>query len=231
MLKWVFGVLVLLNLGLAMWASWYRDTDATAVVLPRAPVNPEGMRLVTDPAARLMERPRDEPPEKELSEVIRVCHAVGPFSASNLATDAGAQIRAAGLDYRLRTVPVTEKRYLVYIGPLPSTKVAVAVQKRLTRLGFKDHAVVHEGDLRNAVSVGVFEQAANADQMKQRLAKHKIKTATRVLAAARDQYWLDVDAADNTLSTLGAIKWRSSGIGVVENACIDPAAAAPEPAK
>lgn len=220
MLRWVFGALVLLNIGLAMWANWYAGGGDAPVAAPRPPINPEAMRLVTDPAARLLARTPDVPPtDKVLAEVQRVCHAVGPFDSSKSATEAGSQIKGAGLDYRLRTESIKEKRFQVYIGPLPSIRVAAAVQQRLNRLGFRDHALIREGDLKNAVSVGVFEQKANADQVKKRLARHNIRTRSQVRELSRERYWLDVDAGDDILESLRAIRWRNPDAIIVENAC------------
>ena len=44
-LKWIFAALVLANLGLWMWASWYKETPVEETRTARAPAVPAQKRL------------------------------------------------------------------------------------------------------------------------------------------------------------------------------------------
>ncbi len=221
MLKWLLGALLLANIGLWMWSSWYQEgTTQPAESAPRPLVNADKMLAPGEPGARLVPRVPHRPVEiRSLTAVRRVCYAVGPFSGMRHATNGGARLKKLGLRYALRSEPETQHSFQVYLGPYSSTKAAAAVQRRLRELGIRDNALIHEGRLRNAVSVGVFTEAKNIKETQTVLRRHNYRPHTRAITQVTNRYWLDVAAEQASLDSVRALKWNVSGIEVKEASC------------
>lgn len=225
MLKWFFGALVLANIGLVMWASWYKLDPASQHERARTPIAPEKMHLVGDPAARLEARAPDKEPAKALTVVKRACFTVGPFSAPDRATRAGARLKQKGFAWRTRTEEKSRRIYQVYVGPLGNAQAARIMQRRLRRLGFKDTAVIIDGTLKNAVSAGIFAKAKNARDVRRRLKAKKIRGRTSSRTMRITRYWLDVRAEAGSGVALAAMKWRDRSIKLTQGACANAPAA------
>ena len=117
-LKWVFAALILTNLGLWMWASWYRDRPVEETRAPRAPVTPEKMRLFNEPGVKLVPRKAPPPANAELTaSVAPACFHIGPFPDVDLVARAEARLNELPLTYSRRA---EESRYTGAIESHPS---------------------------------------------------------------------------------------------------------------
>lgn len=220
MMRWLLAALVLVNVGLFMWGSWYKDANQAQQPSARPPINPEKMRLISDPTVRATLRPRRRHVVvKTLQPVKRVCHTVGPFEANRSAMRAGGRMKKAGLEYSLRTIEIKENRYQIYVPPLKSRKVAQAMQRKLSRLGFRDNALMFDKGMRNAVSVGIFKVKTNATRLRKDLRKKGIRVRQRVLVSKSRRFWLDVPTDDARLAQLKKIKWRKESVSIKETTC------------
>lgn len=231
-LKWIFAALVLANIGLWMWASWYKDAPLEESRAPRAPVAPEQMRLFNEPGVKLVPRKQPPPANAELTaNVTPACFHVGPFPDAGLVARAEARLNELPLTYSRRVEDVQTTAYQVYLPPLPSQKAAERKRQELTRLGFKDHALVQEGDLRNAISLGLFTVEANAQNRVRELAAKKVQASIQPFPQTRKRYWLDVAvrAPAETQGKLKQIDWAAKDVQVQEIPC--PAGASPPPPK
>ncbi len=222
-LKWVFAALVLANLGLWMWASWYKDAPVEETRAARAPVAPEKMRLFKEPGVKLVPRKTPPPANAELTaSVAPACFHIGPFPDVDLVARAETRLNELPLTYSRRaeeTRSVTG--YQVYLPPLPSRKAAERKRQELTRLGFKDHALIQEGDMQNAISLGLFTVEANAASRVRELAAKKIQARIQPFQQTRTRFWLDVavKVPAQTADRIRQIDWAAKDVQVREITC------------
>ena len=220
MIRLLLAILVLVNVGLFMWGSWYKDANRSGWPVARAAVNPETMQLISDPAVKAKLRSVSQRTVvKTLQPVKRLCHSVGSFKSDKTAMRAGSRMKKVGLEYSLRTIEVKDIRYQLYVPSLKSRKAAYAMQKKLSRLGFRDNALISEKGMRNAISVGIFNVKANAAKRRRELRKKGIRVRQRVLVSKSRQFWLDVPTDEAKLAQLNSIRWRQKGIAVEESTC------------
>ena len=220
MMRWLLAVLVLANVALFMWGSWYKDADLPQRPLTQVDINPMQMRLISDPSVKLEPRKPNRPPAMEtLQPVQRACHAVGAFSSTRSAMNAGMRLKKVGLEYSLRTEQSTEISYQVYIPPLKSRAEARALQARLNHLGFKDNALMQQTGMNNAISLGWFKVKANAIQLQRALKRKGIRSKRRTIKRVRSRFWLDVPTDDSKLALLKGIKWKQKNISVRDTTC------------
>ncbi len=228
-LKWVFGALVLANLGLWMWASWYRAPAVDANRNVRPPIAAEKMRLLAEPGVKLQSRKAPPPAHAELSaNAPQVCFHIGPFPSADFATQAETGLNKLQLLFSRRSEESkTVSGYLVYLPPLSSKAAVERKRKQLTRLGFKDHAVMQEEGFRNAISLGRFSVEVNADSRVQKLAAKGIRAKVQTLYQTQSLYWLDINVAvpAETAARVKEIDWGSKDVQAQEAAC--PAGAKP----
>lgn len=231
-LKWIFAALVLANIGLWMWASWYQDAPLEESRAPRAPVAPEKMRLFNEPGVKLVPRKAPPPANAALTaSVAPACFHVGPFPDADLVARAESRLNDLPLTYSRRAEDVQTTAYQVYLPPLPSQKAAERKRQELTRLGFRDHALMQEPDMQNAISLGLFTVEANAQNRVRELADKKVQASIQPFPQTRKRFWLDV-AVRTPAETQGKLKqidWAAKDVQVSEIPC--PAGASPPPAK
>lgn len=231
-LKWVFAALVLANIGLLMWASWYKEPPAVEHRAARAPIAPEKMRLLTESGAK--QPPRKAPPSAnvELTAITGpVCLRIGPFLDEDLLAKAEAKLNELSLSFVHRSAETkTITIYRVYLPALASRQAAEQKRKELTRLGFKDHAVIQEEGWQNAISLGQFSVEANAESRVRELAAKGVEAKMQLLDQTRTFNWLDV--ATPVPPDIGArvkqIDWGAKDIRAQASAC--PTGASPPPA-
>ncbi len=233
-MKWLFAVLVLANIGLWMWASWYKETSGQEARQPRPPVAAEKMRLLSERGVRLKIRrvrpaPSTAPPPDNPTpaKANHPCIRIGPFAELKQAMNAGKKLEKLDIVYEGRT----EKRktvagYRVFLPPFPSQKAAMRKRKELTRLGFRDHALIQEEGMRNAISLGLFKIEANANQHLRRLAAKGVKAKKRPVHSTKTVYWLEASLSpgrdkpgQSSLESLKKERWGVLGIKVNEGVC------------
>jgi hypothetical protein len=191
------------------------------------------MRLFNEPGVALT--PRKAPPRAgaELTTVTApACFHVGPFPDVDLVARAETRLNQLQLAYSRRS---EESRvvagYLVYLPPLPSQAAAERKRQELTRLGFRDHALMQEEGMQNAISLGLFAVEANAESRVRELADKKVQARVQPHLQARTRYWLDlsVKSPSDTADKIEQIDWAAKDVQVQEIPC--PAGASPPPEK
>jgi hypothetical protein len=232
-LKWVFAALILANIGLWMWTSWYKDRPVEETRAARAPVAPEKMRLFKEPGVKLVPRKAPPPANAELTaSVAPACFHIGPFPDVDLVARAETRLNELPLTYSRRaeeTRSVTG--YLVYLPPLSSPKTAERKRQELTRLGFKDHALMQEEGMQNAISLGLFTVEANAESRVRELVAKKVQARIQPFQQTRTRFWLDVaiKVPAQTANRIRQIDWAAKDVQVREITC--PAGASVPPDK
>ncbi len=229
-MKWLFSALLLANIGLFMWASWYKDSGVEPVRKPRPPVNAEKMLPLTTPGLKLTPRPAGgdrlellTPTEREALGSEKFCYTIGPFESREAALKAGAFLDEMRLEYGTRTAEdKSESSYWVFIPPLASRQEAQAKVKELAKLGFKEHFVTQEAGRDNAISLGVFGQRENAESLMGELKSKGIEAKLETRYRLRLLHWLNLRAADLTegqVESLAQIDWGPAEIRVRQAAC------------
>lgn len=222
-LKWVFATLVLANLGLWMWASWHKETPMEENHTARAPVAPEKMRLFNEPGVHLVPRKTPPPANAALTTgTAPACFHIGPFPDVNVVARAETRLNELQLTFSRRSEETrTVTGYLVYLPPLPSEKAVERKRQELTRLGFKDHALMQEEGMQNAISLGLFAVEANAESRVRELADKKVQARIQPFQQTRTRFWLDVAVKvfSETADKIKQIDWAARDVQVREITC------------
>ena len=228
-LKWLFAAFVLANLGLWMWASWYKEAPVEENRPARAPIAPEKMRLLTEPDVKLTLRKTPPPANAELTaNAVPVCFHIGPFAETARVTQAEAKLSELRLGFSRRAEETkTITGYRVYLPPLASKEAAERKRQELSRLGFKDHAVFQEEGWHNAISLGLFSVEANATARVRELAAKGVEASMQPLTQNRTRTWLDLIApvSPENVMKLKQTDWGAKDIQAQETSC--PAGANP----
>ena len=222
-LKWLFAAFVLANIGLWMWASWYKETPLEETRAARAPLALEKMRLLTEPNVKLTPRKTPPPANAELTaNAVPVCFHLGPFTDTARVTQAEAKLNELHLGFARRTEETKMiTGYRVYLPPLASKEAAERKRQELTRLGFKDHAVFQEEGWRNAISLGLFSVEANATARVRELAAKGVEASMQPLTQDRTLYWLDLlePTAQDNIVKLKQADWGAKEVQLHESTC------------
>jgi len=230
-LKWLFAALVLANLGLWMWASWYREAPGPENRSARPPIAPEKMRLLSEPGVKLQPRKAPPPANAELAAAAaQVCFHIGPFPDANAAATGESKLN----EWHLAVVHRPEEirivtGYRVYLPAFASKEAAERKRQQLTRLGFKDHALSQEGASQYSIALGLFAVEANAQARVHELAAKGVSAKVQPLTQSRTHYWLDINVAvlPDIAAKVKQIDWGAKDVQAQEAAC--PAVTSPNP--
>jgi hypothetical protein len=230
-LKWLFAALVLANLGLWMWASWYREAPAPDNRGARPPIAPEKLRLLSEPGVKPQPRKTPPPANAELAAAAaQACFHIGPFPDANAAATGESKLSEWHLALVRRPEEISiVTGYRVYLPAFASKEAAERKRQQLTRLGFKDHALSQDGPSQYSIALGLFAVEANAQARARELAAKGVPARVQPLTQARTRYWLDINAAvlPDIAAKLKQIDWGAEDVQAQEAAC--PAAAPPSP--
>lgn len=186
-----FGLLLVANLALFMWGSWYKEPLVSYdFPKPRADVAPEKLKRLSEPGAQLRMRTsgRTTVPRPGAAEI---CYRLGPFAAIDLARAAVGRLESWGLHIEQVTEFESLGRvYQVYLPPLANREAAEAKRRELRRLGFRDHALIQEEGMENAISLGRFTVERNARQRQRQLAAKGVDASIQPVPNLRHVYWL-----------------------------------------
>lgn len=130
---------------------------------PVASAAPEKARS-GDPSAR----EESASPSAALAAANAACVSVGEFETHDDVEDAKRWLRSRGAEILAVAAESREtiESHRVYIPPLDSRKSAIRTMRELKSRGIRDVAVVLRGELRNAVSLGVYRSRVNAESRK-----------------------------------------------------------------
>jgi hypothetical protein len=219
--KTVFALLILANVGLALWASGFRPMNAPPEG-PRPALHPDKMRLVDESGAQLLAR--NAKPAATGKTEAGGCYRIGPFADTTQADKASAVLKEIPLAYERRAEEQTVVTgYRVYLPPLPTREAAEKKRRELSRFGFKDSSVMQEAGMENALSLGLFTVEINAQKHLQALAAKKISAQLQTLSQARTLHWLYLGAVESLagiVPRLRAADWGGADIKVEETLCI-----------
>jgi len=226
----LFLTLLLANLGLLAWYTWYVAPEAPPTPAPALTGQP--LKLTSElsaserkslaaASAAANAAPPPAPPAVTAAAPVTApglttnasavaaesCATYGPFPGGDAIDKAEARLKTLGLATSRHTVAGKAKLgYWVYLPPFGSRREADAAAELLKKRGVADIYVVPDEANRNAVSLGVFNQHDGATQRVKEIKKlgfHPILTER-----FRDEphYWIDVRGADSALPGADAFK-------------------------
>lgn len=222
-MKGLFAFLLLLNIGMFMWGSWYKPPPPGAVHEARAPVNVDKMRLLSESVITpQVPSPAGKPSSEDLAmlRTARVCFALGPFSTLVSTGAAAETLKNLDIDHE-RRVNITKRiaSYRVFLPPLRSRRDAEDKRRQLTRLGFRDHYIIEEPGMENAISLGVFSVKQNAWALARRLADEGISAKQETVYHTETVYWWDLTLAQKKLPDLRRVDWKSPKVQLQVRPC------------
>ena len=227
MMRWGFAVLVLANIGLLMWATWYRG-GVGETRQPNPVFHPEQMVPLSAPGVALRARKNERTEPSLVAAKPRPrCVSIGPFASSELADKAVLRLTA---EKQVATRRSEERKlegsYWIHLAPFTSRKQAEQRLKEIERLGIRDVLIMPDADGNPAISLGLFTQADNAQKRLQELAEKGVPAQQEIRYRTENLAWFDLrlpEPADAALERLRAIDWGTPGVEVRDGPC------APEP--
>lgn len=183
-MKWLAGILLVLNAGLFLWATGHA---------PGEPESGDAYPVVSAESMRLLSEIRAE--QASAAESAPECARIGPFASSAVVALAAQQLDAMSLSYSRRTVRSREIRtFRVFLGPFRS-EPAVETQRRLLEAaGVEDYYVKRDDGGGSVVSLGLFSQREGAEVMRRKLAEDGIEARLRSEDRLLEpNFWLEIN--------------------------------------
>lgn len=208
-MKWIFASLLLANVALFLWGTWYRAPLVGEVIpAPRPPVAQEKLKLLTEPGARLTLRSQaaSAPRTSDGGPAVSGCYQLGPFATLERVRAAGAKLDGWGVSYtRVAEFETRDPAYRVYLPPFPSREAAERRLRELSRLGISDYAVIEQEEgMENAISLGLFNVEQNARARIEQLARRGVRASMQPVPNVLTVYWLALPS--------GSVDGRIGGI-------------------
>ncbi|MBS0381731.1 MAG: SPOR domain-containing protein [Proteobacteria bacterium] len=198
----LFLLLLALNLGAAAWLLFGR---VPAQPFPPAtdPGVPE-LRLITEthkPAQPAVAGSSSTPPPRAHD----ACSTLGPFMT---AVDMRSAVQAlsphvARIQYREEKVQRSHG-YWVYLPAAASREAALDAARALAAKGINDYYVVTAGDSQNTISLGLFNDQANAQSRLVQLQKLGFAAKVEQRVDTEPAYWVDYAVPEDT-----AFDWQA----------------------
>lgn len=131
--------------------------------------------------------------------VKTVCYTYGPIPNLKESALLSEWLNERGILFNQRqTVEQGKQLFWVYLAPRESRALAEATLKDLTQKGVKDMRLIREGDLLNAISLGLFSSQAAVNR---RLNEIKVKGYQSVVvpySGGKEIHWFDVSIVKNS---------------------------------
>jgi len=223
MMRWGFALLVLANIGLLMWATWYREGIGESRQ-PNPVFHPEQMVPLSAPGVALRTRKNERTEPSLVAAKPRPrCVSIGPFASAELADKAVLRLmEEKQIATRRSEERKLESSYWVYLAPFTSRKQAEQRLKELERLGIRDVLIMPDADGNPAISLGLFTQADNAQKRLQELAEKGVQAQQDIRYRTESLAWFDLrlpEPADAALERLRAVDWGAPGVEVRDEPC------------
>lgn len=242
-MKWIVGVLLVLNTGLFLWA--YGKRPATTDFI-RPTVNGETMMLISEiqpvkstvvitPVKSTTEpdgessisggERTEEVRQGMVEQVPTLCLRVGPFYEENLAERTKERLKSMSLAVNSRMVQARAIRaYRVYVGPFDTRSELDAQRNELNAKGIRDHYIKRDPGKKDVISLGLFTQKTGANSLIDQLREKGVIALSEPEDRLLDPtFWLeltDSEANRKTHPELSVVKsWGDSRTKLTEYPC------------
>ncbi len=161
-----------------------RASPEPATGEPAAPsaVKPSTHQPATGTApARAKTATRDEP----------ICYVLGPFGSSNVVQEVLKRtINSPAIVERRWSSPQQRPGYWVHIPPAGSSNEARSIVRILNQAGISDVQLITSGEMRNAISLGIFSTMQNARKRQQEVTQQGFEVVIDEVKIRKRLYWL-----------------------------------------
>lgn len=189
-MRWLFLLLLLMNIGLFTW--YHRLTpsgpsELPLLIGPAEGVSVQGLTLMAE-----AEQPKPQGAALAPLETAARCLVLGGFDAVERARQ--LEQRLLSLDVGARVV-TTEASFgvdrWVYIPPLASRQASLRQLRELQARGI-DSYLITEGELANGILLGVFPRLDSAVSIAQKVRAAGYEPQVRELPRIYQEYWVRV---------------------------------------
>lgn len=190
-MRWFFFILVLANVGFYYWRHMESSPPLAGLVEAVADSGESLLLLSESPTSLGRADSHLSPDEPQASAGQETCWARGPYRRVEPPRGLAAQSPLFQLKAEVAGEIV---EYWVHLGPYASRAEASQQNERLKKKSV-DSFVIRDGELENAVSLGVFSEASRAETLLERLRKRGYNAEIRRLSRHRYQYWVSLRGA------------------------------------
>lgn len=134
----------------------------------------------------------DLSPDELSGDTAERCYSLGPFEKAMNAERVKENIEIRGLWVTQRTSTKRAKRgYWVYLPPFANHEAAFKKTKELAKKGVEDYLVITSGKNENAISLGLYAQAASAERRLKSIRALGYEPVQEPRYKETTEYWLD----------------------------------------
>jgi len=182
-------LLLVLNLGVALWWVARPSTPVAAPVEPASDV--ARLQLVSE-----VRQDNAVAPPAAVAVAIERCVSFGPFADAAQAAEAQAKLQPQVVELQpRRAYDGIARSWKVFLPAAASIEAAEAAATKVDEAGFKDYFVVREGEDARSVALGLYRNEATARERVATLAASGFEAEMAPLGAGPARHWLDVGAA------------------------------------
>lgn len=128
------------------------------------------------------------------SAAVDQCFSIGPLPSLLAQQRAEDRLRPVASQVRSRqTVSERDRGWWVYL-PAASRSQALDLTRQLAERGMEDFFVVTRGDMENVVSVGLYENVANARARQRQVREAGFDAQMEIRRESTPQFWVDYRA-------------------------------------
>ncbi len=120
------------------------------------------------------------------------CRTLGPFRTKDLAEQVAEQLASIQVAASLRRITTTDLGgFWVLMSALPDQRQAREILAKLNRAGFENAWLFRDGDLVNAISLGLYSREENARRRAQQVRAAGFDAWVKPQQQQYERYWLD----------------------------------------
>ena len=160
--------------------------------------------LLTDTSISQMENRSEtfenrEESSPHYSAAIPVCYTYGPIPNQKESILLSEWLDERGISYNKRQTDEQGKQlFWVYLAPRESRAAAEAALKDLKQKGVKDLRLIREGDLLNAISLGLFSSQASVNRRLNEIKAKGYQSVAVPYSGGNKIHWFDVSVVKNS---------------------------------
>lgn len=188
-------LLVVMNIGALAW--WALHVEAGAEPVAATDNGTPALVLLSESEVAHRQGSSEElSAAPEPSSATPRCETIGPFATPadvRKAIDTLAPL--VGRLQQRQTMGTAATGYRVYVAALASRDAALEAARQLASKGMNDYYVVTSGDEVNTISLGLFQDLANATKRRDEIRKIGFDARLEPKVGEVPQYWIDVTVA------------------------------------
>lgn len=211
-MKWSIYTLLLVNLGLFVW-HFQPNTDSR-------------QKYESDQLTRLVLLKEYEQQLQSVADDSGIprCFSLGPFTRKQSFNVAKESLEKQGIDVfsRVSSERVRNGYWVMLPASKSSNQAKVQIQK-LKEQGVKDYFLVAAGEMKNAVSLGVFSKPKLAKRRRDEVGKRGFNVKIKKITLPKRVYWLEWPRQSKdqpSKESLDKLLEQFGGVGQTERRCM-----------